>query len=207
MTLAGSGGHAREIYDVLVRQQYGKPIFAFEETASVNTGKWDALVSCIAGNEELVKRLQVDPAFILATGNPLLREKFYNMFIVAGGRPSSLIAETAVISKLHVVMEEALNVMHMVFISNNVHISKGALLNTGCRIHHDCFIGAFTEISPNVTITGNCKIGSFCSIGASATVLPGITIGDHAVVGAGAVVTKNIPAGTTFVGIPARIIR
>ncbi len=81
------------------------------------------------------------------------------------------------------------------------------LLNTGRPIHHDYFIGDFTELLPGATITGNCKIGSYCSISAGATILPGITIGDYAVVGAGTVVKKTFPSGTTFVGVPARIIK
>ena len=83
------------------------------------------------------------------------------MFIAASGLPSSLIAESAVLSKLNVVIEAALKFMHMEFNSNDVHISKGALLNTGCCVHHDCFIGEFTEISPNVTIARYCKTVRF----------------------------------------------
>jgi acetyltransferase-like isoleucine patch superfamily enzyme len=37
--------------------------------------------------------------------------------------------------------------------------------------------------------------------------LPGITIGDHAVIGAGSVVTKDVPAYSVVVGVPARLIR
>lgn len=44
------------------------------------------------------------------------------------------------------------------------------------------------------------------SIGSGATILPGITIGERAMVGAGAVVTKDVPAGTTVVGNPARVV-
>jgi len=43
-------------------------------------------------------------------------------------------------------------------------------------------------------------------IGAHAVILPGITIGVGAVVGAGAVVTKDVPAGAIVVGVPARIV-
>ena len=39
---------------------------------------------------------------------------------------------------------------------------------------------------------------------AGAIVLPGITIGDGAIVGAGAVVTRNVEAGATVAGNPAR---
>jgi acetyltransferase-like isoleucine patch superfamily enzyme len=44
-------------------------------------------------------------------------------------------------------------------------------------------------------------------IGAGATILPGVTIGENAVVAAGAVVSKDVPANTVVVGIPARHIK
>lgn len=43
-------------------------------------------------------------------------------------------------------------------------------------------------------------------IGANAIILPGITIGENATVGAGAVVTKDVPANTVVVGVPAKPI-
>lgn len=41
-------------------------------------------------------------------------------------------------------------------------------------------------------------------IGAGAVILPGLEIGEDAVIAAGAVVTKNIPAGKIFAGMPAK---
>jgi acetyltransferase-like isoleucine patch superfamily enzyme len=41
------------------------------------------------------------------------------------------------------------------------------------------------------------------SIGSNATVLPGITIGENALIGAGAVVTRDVPDGSTVAGVPA----
>ena len=56
-------------------------------------------------------------------------------------------------------------------------------------------------------VGGDIKIGRNVWLGAHVVVLPGVTIGDRAVIGAGAVVTKDIPAGETWVGVPARQIR
>ena len=49
-------------------------------------------------------------------------------------------------------------------------------------------------------------IGRNVWIGAKATVLRGVSIGDGAVVAAGAVVTRDVPEGTTVAGVPARPI-
>jgi maltose O-acetyltransferase len=50
-------------------------------------------------------------------------------------------------------------------------------------------------------------IGDNVWLGGGVIVLPGVTIGEDSVVGAGAVVTRDVPAGVVAVGNPARIIR
>lgn len=50
-------------------------------------------------------------------------------------------------------------------------------------------------------------IGNDCWFGANVVVCPGVTIGDGCVIGAGSVVTRDIPANTVAVGVPARVIR
>lgn len=47
-------------------------------------------------------------------------------------------------------------------------------------------------------------IGEDCWIGARAVILPGVRIGDGAVVGAGALVTRDVPGGSTVGGVPAK---
>ena len=48
------------------------------------------------------------------------------------------------------------------------------------------------------------RIENQAVIGVGASLLPGITIGERATIGAGSVVTKNVDAGQTVVGAPAR---
>lgn len=51
------------------------------------------------------------------------------------------------------------------------------------------------------------RIGNHVWIGMRAVILKGVTIGDGAVVAAGAIVTKDVPAGAVVAGNPARVVK
>jgi maltose O-acetyltransferase len=51
------------------------------------------------------------------------------------------------------------------------------------------------------------SIGDNVWLGGGVIVCPNVTIGEDTVVGAGAVVTRDLPAGVVAAGVPARVIR
>ena len=76
-------------------------------------------------------------------------------------------------------------------------------------IEHDCVIGDFVTFAPRVNCNGNIVIEDDVYVGASAVIKQGssdkpLRIGRGAVIGMGAVVTKDVAAGSTVVGNPAR---
>lgn len=73
-------------------------------------------------------------------------------------------------------------------------------------IAHEVSIGDYVQIGSFVFIGGGAVVGNDVTIHPHATILPGIHIGDGAVVGAGAVVVKDVPAGASVFGNPARVI-
>jgi len=112
---------------------------------------------------------------------------------------------------------------------NNIYIGDGAYFvstKANLEIHDNCVFG------PNVTIytgdhairvigkhiidvTDNDKqllgdgfdqdviIEEGCWIGTRAIILKGVTIGKGSVIGAGAIVTKDVPPYTVYVGVPS----
>lgn len=71
------------------------------------------------------------------------------------------------------------------------------------HVGHDAHIGEDCELSPGVVIGGLVRIADRVKLGINACVRPEITVGDDARIGAGAVVVKDVPAGETWVGVPA----
>lgn len=83
--------------------------------------------------------------------------------------------------------------------------SQGVVINGAVRggehvyLEHQVTIGAEKGVSP--------VLGNRIFVGAGAKIVGPVTIGDGARVGANAVVVKDVPAGATVGGVPARIIR
>ncbi|MFI7741637.1 serine O-acetyltransferase [Kocuria rhizosphaericola] len=86
---------------------------------------------------------------------------------------------------------------------------------TGVVIGETAVVGDDVSILQNVTLGGtgkesgdrHPKIRSGVLLAAGAKVLGNVIVGEDAKIGAGSVVLGAVPAGTTAVGIPARVVR
>ena len=102
---------------------------------------------------------------------------------------------------------------HEVEIGDRTRIGKGVFIPQGVTIGRDCFVGphvCFSNDNFPPSLKKDWKktrVGNRVSLGAGVSVKPGVEIGDDALVGMGAVVTKNIPSGEIWAGVPAKFLK
>jgi len=110
-------------------------------------------------------------------------------------------------------------IQRRVIIGRNCKVSSHTFICEGVRVDDEVFIGhGVTFINDKypqaVTPEGALQtdadwtvvptvVARGASIGSGATILCGVTIGERAIVGAGAVVTRDVPAGAVVAGNPA----
>jgi acetyltransferase-like isoleucine patch superfamily enzyme len=102
-------------------------------------------------------------------------------------------------------------------IQSHTFICEGVTIEDGCFIGHGVM---FTNdrhpraVNPDGSLQTEADwtvekthVERGASIGSGATIMPGITIGEGALIGGGSVVTKNVPAGETWAGNPAKLMK
>lgn len=85
-------------------------------------------------------------------------------------------------------------------------ILEHTIINLGAKVDHDVHVGRFVHVAPQVALGGGSRVEDGAYVGMAAVVRDHVTVGAESMVGMGAVVTKQFPAGSTLVGIPAKPI-
>lgn len=200
MVIAGAGGHALEVFDVLLTLDYKiDEIFFYDDYSNITE-----VNECkvLKNKQELKDHFSLNKDFCLGIGNPNLRNKMYRLMLEAGGKHISIISPLAFISKYAI--NKGADIMPFSFVSSKSKLGLGTLINTRVNIHHETVVGEFNEISPSANLLGQVKLGNLNTIGAGTVILPGIKMVNNNITGAGAVVTRDLNSDSVVIGVPAK---
>ena len=198
----GASGFGREVLP-LVRTQYAGDD---TEIRFIDDGIADD--DSVLSFEDFIALPHAEKLVTITIANSAIRERLAVRCSDAGIGIADVRAANAMMFD-NVKIGEGAILCGFTHLTSDIRIGRHFHANLYSYVAHDSIIGDYVTFAPNVHCNGNVHIDDHAYIGTGAILKQGtpdrpLKIGRGATVGMGAVVTKDVAAGDTVVGNPAR---
>jgi len=207
----GVGGYGREVMPLVqnIAKRNKSEVFFVVDAAYKTVNEVNG-VAVLSFDEFLETDYKLKHLSI-AVADSKLRKDIAEKAIANKITLSNVIADNVILLAENNIADGAI-LSPFVTITSNCNIGLCFHANIYSYVAHDCVIGDYVTFSPGVKCSGNVVIKDKVFVGTGAIIRPGtsdtpLEIGEGAVIGMGAVVTKDVPAGSTVVGNPGKIIK
>jgi sugar O-acyltransferase (sialic acid O-acetyltransferase NeuD family) len=209
VVIIGTGGFGREVLDVLEAINQVEPryeILGFVTEPGYQKPGDLINQQPVLGYYDWLEQHSQEVKAICGVGAPATRLRLIRQAEQLGVQFFSAVHPTAILTRW-VKMGVGSIITAGCILTNNITIGDHVHLNLDCTVGHDAVIEDFVTVSPGVHVSGNVRLAQGSFIGTGANLIEGKTVGQWSVIGAGSVVVKDIPANTTAVGTPAKVIK
>ena len=209
LVVIGGGGMGRCVLDLVDAVNLAaSPEHVFEvvgvlDDATPDLDLLDAREVKYLGPVSRLEELPRDVGYVIGIGSGQVRRTIdaYGQIL---GRPCPRILHPNVHLGFDVVLGPGTLVCSHVSMENNIRLGRHVHVNQNSTIGHDDRLGDYVTVSPLVAVSGGVVAEEAASLGTGASVNQGLRLGHDSTVGAGAAVIRDVPPGTTVVGVPAR---
>jgi sugar O-acyltransferase (sialic acid O-acetyltransferase NeuD family) len=211
LVLVGSGGFGRETAEA-VRASGGHGrgswrLLGFIDDDPARHGLVIDGTPVIGGREQLARL--PDAQVVICTGRPgdyVSRMRIARELGLPPGRYATVIHPSAAVSSSSSVGRGSVLLAH-VTLTAAVRLGAHVAVMPQVTLTHDDVIADFATIASGAHLGGGVHVERAAYLGAGALVREYRTIGACSLVGMGAVVTRDVPPGEIWAGVPARYLR
>lgn len=208
LIIIGCGGFGREVYSLVNSlNKHGEHWrvlgFVDDGPSGSDLARVERLgVPHLGGVASLGGRSR-EISVVVAIGSPQVRERIVDQLAGSSVEFPSLVHPTATVGT-EVTLGRGCLVAAGSRLSAFIEVADFVHIDQQVAVGHDTRLEDFCRLNPSSCVSGYVTVGAGALIGANATVLANIRVGAGSVVGAGAVVTRDVAAGETVKGVPAR---
>ncbi|MFA5670052.1 MAG: acetyltransferase [Balneolaceae bacterium] len=208
IAIFGAGGFGREVKMLLdqineVEEQFNF-IGYFDD--GIEKGTEINGFSVLGGIQDL-NSFDGELGIVFSLADPKLKKKILSSITKDDILYPTLIHPSCYIGKDNVDIGEGCIICAGTIITVDINIGKHVILNLSCTVGHDTTIGDYSSFMPSVNISGEIEMGEGVYCGTGAKLINQLKIGEGTIIGAGGVVSKDLPANCTAVGVPAKPIK
>lgn len=208
IAIYGAGGFGREVKMLIDQINVGEKKFNFVGYFDDGIEKEKEINGySVLGNIDDLNNYEGKLGIVFSLADPKLKKKILSNIMNDDVTFPTLIHPSCYIGTDNVNIEEGCIICAGTMITVDINIGKHVILNLSCTVGHDTNIGAFSSFMPSVNISGEIEMGEGVYCGTGAKLINQLKIGEGTIIGAGAVVSKDLPANCTAVGVPAKPIK
>jgi sugar O-acyltransferase (sialic acid O-acetyltransferase NeuD family) len=209
VVIIGAGGFGREVLDVFdacnhVKMKYDVLGFIVEnEYYTPNSIVNDKPV---LGDLTWLMAHKNEVFVVCAIGIPQHRRRIIQQVRKMGCRFCNIIHPTAILTRW-VRMGEGVIITAGCILTNQIQIGCHVHINLDCTIGHSAVLEDFATLAPGVHVSGNVLVGTGCYIGTGTNIIEKKQLGEWSIIGAGSMIVEDVPANSTVVGVPGKVIK